>query len=346
MVTPLVLATIAGAAGAVIFFLSKMKESESERLKPRVERKQPASRLGTWIWPLDPHPGICRGTVLHTASDEPVTIDSIFGGDRSPFQMDHFFFRWYDATDAQGGRVSVKVYNRHPACERVFRKELDSARALVHPGIVRMIGEGRFDGCEFSVFEKMTGGTLRYWLQRYGKLTGPDVLSIVRQVAEALDFAHARGMIHSDVQPENVWLDPDPQGRAALAEFGVTQAESDVADPEFPFPEGFLQYSSPEHYSALEYRADARADIYSFSVLCYELIAGVDPWNGQGVIEFGAHPIEKKDAPDIRTLRKDVPEALAKRLIQTLRRDPESRPPTAAAVLAGVEVEIAGLGVP
>ena len=80
--------------------------------------------------------------------------------------------------------------------------------------------------------------------------------------------------------------------------------------------------------------------------MCYELIAGMDPWEQQRAFELSAGHIEKKDAPDIRTRRKDVPESLALRLAQTLSRDPDARPHTAAAVLTGVEEEIAGLGAP
>jgi len=223
-----------------------------------------ASRLG-WIVPPTPNPAIREGTVLYTASDEAVTMGSIFGQDRSPFQMDHFFFRWYDATNAQGGPVTVKVYDRYPACEHVFRLEQDVAKVLTHPGVVRIVGEGWFESCAFSVFEYMAGGTLRWWLLTHGNIAGSDVLSVGCQVAQALDFAHTRGIVHSDVQPGNVWLDPSPEGRAALAGFGVTKAECEVADLEFPLPEGGFSYLAPETFQTGV--SDARADIYSFGVM-------------------------------------------------------------------------------
>jgi serine/threonine protein kinase len=280
--------------------------------------------------------GICQGTVLYTALNEPVTISPIFGNDRSSFQMEAFF-QWYDATDAQGGQVIVKMYDdSYPGCEYVFQKEQEPARVLVHPGIVKIVGNGRVDGCPFSVIEKMAGGTLRSWLQKHGILSGSDVLSVVRQVAEALDFAHARGIIHSYVHPSNVWLDPGPEGRAALDGFGVAKAVWDVADIEAPLPAGFYQYSAPES------RTDKRADIYSFGVMCYELIAGIAPWDLP--VRIGLK--HSSDAPDIRKCCKVVPESLALRLAQTLSRDPDARPRTAAAVLAGVEDQIAGLGPP
>jgi serine/threonine-protein kinase len=194
---------------------------------------------------------------------------------------------------------------------------MDAARALAHPGIVKVVGSGRVDGCPFCVFENMSGGTLRYWLQKGASLTGSNVLSVLRQVAEALDFAHARGIVHSDVQPRHVWLDTCPEGRAALAEFDVTKAEMDVADLETPLPEGFFQYSAPEQYSVPKGKADKRVDIYCFGVMCYELIAGAEPWNlQQGGFAFK----RSKDAPDVRTRRKDVPKSLALRLAQTLSR--------------------------
>ena len=337
---------IAGAASAIIFTFTRMKEHTAECLKLGVEREQTTSQLERFIAVPQPNPDICPGKVLYTVFDEPVTIISIIGNDRSPFQMDLWFCRWYGATDAQGAQVTVKVYNRDPDSEYIFQKEQEAARVPAHPGIVKIVGYGRVDDCPFCVFENMAGGSLRSWLQKRGKLTGSNVLSVVRQVAKALDFAHAHGIIHSDVQPGNVWLDPGPGGRAALAEFGVTQAEMDVSDLESPLPEGFFQYSAPEQYYLPESRADKRKDIYCFGVMCYELIAGVDPWNQYGVIEHIEGNIEKKDAPDIRTHRKDVPESLALRLARTLSRDPYARPHTAAEVLAGIEVEIASLGAP
>jgi eukaryotic-like serine/threonine-protein kinase len=324
---------IAAAAGGIIFFIRsiwRLPEMTS-RLGRRIEIPEPNSR-----------PSICQGTVLYTAFNEPVTINSIFGEDQSPFQMCYWLCSGYDATDAQGGQVIVKVYYPYPDSKYVFQKEQDAARGLVHPGIVKIVGDGRVDGCPFSVFENMAGGTLRSWLRKRGKLTGSNVLSVLRQVAEALDFAHSRGIIHTGVQPGNVWLDPGPEGRAALAEFGVTQAGLDVADLESPLPEGFYQYSAPEQYSGPECRADKRTDIYCFGVMCYELIAGIDPWSLKQDW-FGIKFKLSNDAPDIRLCRKDVPESLALRLAQTLSRDPDARPRTAAAVLAGVEAEIAGL---
>jgi serine/threonine protein kinase len=304
-----------------------------------------ASRLMWWsrsdpmgfIAGPTPNPSINTGTVLHTAFNEAVTIGSIFAEDRSPFQMDHFFFRWYDATNARGDPVTVKVYGRYPACEHVFRLEQDVANVLAHPGVVRIMGDGWFNCCAFSIFEHMAGGTLRCWLLTHGNIRGSGVLSVARQVAQTLDFAHARGIVHADVQPGNVWLDPSPEGRAALAEFGVTKAEWEVADLEFPLPEGGFCYHAPEQFKAGI--ADARADIYSFCVILYELISGMTPLQG-----FGFEVLLTLDAPDIRTHRKDVPESLALRLAQTLSPDPDVRSHTAAAVLAGVEEEIAKLG--
>jgi hypothetical protein len=315
----------------------------------RVNGRKPASAtypppISGEIQMTSTFPNISQGSILYTASNDPVTINSIFGNDRNSLQTDRWFCRFYDAADAQGAQISVKVYCQYPEWEYVFQKEQDAARVLGHPGIVKIIGGGRVEGCPFSVFEKMSGGTLRSWLQKNGKLTGPNVLSVLRQVAEALDFAHSRGIIHSNVQPGNVWFDSGPEGRVALAEFGVTQAEMDVSDPEAPLPEGFYQYSAPERYSVPESRADKRIDIYSFGVMCYELIAGIDLWSLHKDWSDLQRKFSNDDALDIRKRRKDVPKSLALRLAQTLSRDPDARPRTAAAVLAGVEAEIAGLG--
>ena len=203
---------------------------------------------------------------------------------------------------------------------------------------MRITGEGWFEDCPVSVFEHMPGGTLRRWLSTHGNIPGSGVLSVARQVARALDFAHTRGVVHSDVQPGNVWLDASPEGRAALAEFGVTDVQWEVADLEFPLPEGGFSYRAPETFQNAG-ASDAPADTYSFSVMLYELISGRTPLE-----VCGLKVLLTQDAPDIRTQRKDVPASVALRLAQALSRDPALRPQTAAAVLAGVEEEIAKLG--
>jgi len=295
------------------------------------------SGFDSWLILPEPNQSARPGTVLVMTSGEAVTLGSIFGEDRSPFQMDLFFFRWYDATNAEGDPVTVKLYYRYPACQHVFQKEREVARGLAHPGVVRTIGEGSFEGCPFLVYEHLAGGTLRYWLLKQGSLPGSGVLSVARQIAEVLDFMHARGILHSDVQPGNVWLDPDPEGRAALAEFGVTKAEYEVADLELPLAEGGYAYAAPEQLFNCQ-ATGLGADIYNFGIMLYELIAGAAAWSSLRDLSR-----LKEDGPDIRNCRKEVSERLALQLARTLRLDPEARPATAGAALEGVEEEIAAL---
>jgi eukaryotic-like serine/threonine-protein kinase len=302
------------------------------------------TRLGTFLAVPKPNPNVRRGTVCHTSSGEKLTIHAIYGSDWYPWDLGSFYFTWYQAFSALGQPVMVKLYYGHPAGELVFRHEQRMAGVLLFPTIARSIGQGRFEECAFSVFEYMPGGTLRHWLETNKHLTGADVISVARQVAEAIDFAHARGIRHYDIKPECIWLDPGPQGRVALAEFGIIRCESDLGDPEFPLPSGYPAYRAPEVYPGYQDTTDpAAVDIYNFGVVLYEMISGTTLLRREKKQLTFTPADVLSGARDIRTYRRNVSERLALRLAETLSLHPEVRPRTAAAVLAGVEDEIVNL---
>jgi serine/threonine-protein kinase len=191
--------------------------------------------------------------------------------------------------------------------------------------------------------EYLGGGTLRDWLQSHDHIPGRDILAISGQIADAIDFAHAHGVVHRDIKPGNIMFESDPHGRVALGDFGIARilgaVERDItAEGEFVGSPGYV---APEAYDGHE--ISKASDIYSFGVVLYEMIAGKIPFDEIQEPLAILHAKLTQDAPDIRSHRKGIPEAVAVRLAQTLSRNPNKRPKSARAILSGIENQISKL---
>lgn len=278
-------------------------------------------------------PIVQKGTVLTTASGSKVFIESDFysGATATLFR----------ARKESNELVIVKVFWRGlmPGSKAwvLFNQEQRVAEMLAHRNIIRTLDRGLHGGYPFTVLEYFGGGTLRDWLLTHHRIPGSDILSIAGQIADALDFAHSRGVIHRDIKPGNILFESDPQSRVALGDFGIARilgaVERDItAAGEFTGSPGYL---APEVLHGHD--PQPASDIYSFGVVLYEMITGRIPFDE--IQEFMAILLAKveRDAPDIRTYRKDVPEAIAERLEHTLSRTPTKRPKTARAVMSGLE---------
>lgn len=285
-------------------------------------------------------PLIRRGTVLQTASGNKVKIESDFYGGANA--------TLYRATNSANEKVIVKVYWRglrpgSPAWE-LFKQEQRTAEILTHRNIVKTLDRGLFSGYPFTVMEYFGGGTLRDWLRTHDRLPGVDVLSIASQVADAIDFAHSRGVIHRDIKPGNILFESNPQGRVALGDFGIARilgaVERDITAMVGEFI-GTPNYIAPE--ALVDREITFASDIYSFATVLYEMIAGRTPFDEFIEVYSLLRAKIDEDAPDIRTYRKDVSGALAARLAQALSRDPARRPESAKALISGLEKEIAKL---
>ncbi|HYM22510.1 MAG TPA: serine/threonine-protein kinase [Vicinamibacterales bacterium] len=283
---------------------------------------------------IPPNPVVDRGTVVRAASGASYTIASPFYGGANA--------TLYKASDPVGRAVIVKVYWRglapnSPAWE-LFQHEQRASEGLNHRNIVKTLDRGLRAGYPFTVFDLLAGGTLRDWLRTHDRVPGDDIVSIAGQVADAIDYAHSQGVVHRDVKPGNILFESDPRGRVALSDFGVASmlgaVERDITASGGEFA-GSAGYLAPESISG---RAPTQAvDVYSFGVVVYEMISKSMPFDERGDVLAIIRAKVDQDAPDIRRFRPDVPEAIARRLASTLAREPGGRPPTARAVLAGIE---------
>jgi len=245
-------------------------------------------------------------------------------------------------------RVAIKVLPPDLASalgpER-FLREIRIAARLNHPHILPLHDSGQAAGMLYYVMPHVEGESLRSRLSEGGQVPVAEALEITRQLADALDHAHAAGVVHRDVKPENILLTGYPprgegavSGRyALLADFGVAKAlqyggAADGPGRDFRtdsgLPLGTAAYASPEQ-AAGSREIDGRSDIYSLGCVLYEMLAAEPPAGGPTVVQI----LEKRFAepmPPIRSLRPEVPEWAERALIRALSNNPADRYATAA----------------
>jgi tetratricopeptide (TPR) repeat protein len=230
-------------------------------------------------------------------------------------------------------RVVVKVLSPELAAgvsvDR-FKREILLAAQMQHPHVVPVLSSGDASGLPWFTMPYVEGESLRARLGR-GPLPTGEAVSVLRDVARALAFAHARGVVHRDIKPDNVLLS---EGSATVTDFGIAKAISaartggggetlTMAGTSIGTP----AYMAPEQ-AAGDPNIDHRSDIYAFGCMAYEVLAGRPPFTGPSPAKLlGAHLGEKPR--DVRELRPDAPESLALVVMQCLEKDPASRPQTA-----------------
>ncbi|HWB42691.1 MAG TPA: serine/threonine-protein kinase, partial [Gemmatimonadales bacterium] len=210
-----------------------------------------------------------------------------------------------------------------------FRREVLLAAQLQHPHVVPVLTAGDAGGLPWFSMPYVDGDSLRRRLERGPVGTG-EVISILRDVARALAYAHAHGIVHRDIKPDNVLLSA---GSATVTDFGIAKAISaartDAGGRQATLTQvgtsiGTPTYMAPEQ-AAADPDADHRVDIYAFGVMAYELIAGQPPFQGSTPARLlAAHMTETPR--DLRSVRADVPGPLAELVMACLAKDPDARP--------------------
>jgi serine/threonine-protein kinase len=211
-----------------------------------------------------------------------------------------------------------------------FTREIRIAAGLTHPHILPLHDSGEADGLLFYVMPYIRGESLRQKLTREKQLTIPEAIAIVRQVASALDHAHAHALIHRDIKPENILLH---EGEAMVTDFGIALAVDGTPGERLTatgLMVGTPEYMSPEQ-AAAERTLDPRSDVYSLGCVLYEMLAGEPPYTGstaQAVIaKRFTHPV-----PGVRGLRPTVPPAVEQAIMKALAWVPADRFASATAL--------------
>jgi len=230
-----------------------------------------------------------------------------------------------------GHIVAVKVLPPEVAASGMrrerFRREATLGASLDHPHVVRVYDFDTRDGISFLIMTFVRGDSLEERLRNSARLTTDQVLRIVREIGDALGYAHRRGIVHRDVKPANILLDED-SGRALLADFGIARVEgaeeTSLTQPGAAI--GTPGYMAPEQ--TMSGRVDGRADLYSLAVVAFEALAGAPP------------VFQSRPASLARTLRigpSKVSARLAAALVTPLAGRPDDRPAKAGAWLAQLD---------
>ena len=246
--------------------------------------------------------------------------------------------RVYLGRDQQTGEpVAIKELmtewaTRAPDAVERFRREGEALRKLNHPNIVKVLATLEENDQLYLVMEYVGGGSLADLLKRQHQLPIAQVISIGLELSDALSRAHHLEIIHRDIKPGNILLAAD--GTPRLIDFGLAHLAGYPALTTARQLLGTIQYLSPEAFA--NQPLDARADIWSFGVVLFEMLTGQLPFDGDSPIEI-IHAIQNQPAPEVTWYRKDAPAPLADLIRRMLMRDRPAR--LASARLAGVELE-------
>jgi beta-lactam-binding protein with PASTA domain len=243
----------------------------------------------------------------------------------------------YLATDTRLDRqVAVKVMHRalaeDPDFVARFTREAKSAARVSAPEVVAVhdAGTDRESGLAYLVMEHVQGINLRQLLQERGALPPARAVAILEPVLRALAAAHAAGLVHRDVKPENVLLGDD--GRVKVADFGLARAvETSNLTQTTGLLIGTVAYLAPEQVETGA--ADARSDVYAAGVLLWELLTGTPPYGGDKPLSVAYRHVHE-DVPPPSTVVAGIPAELDALAVRATRRDPEARPADGAAFLA------------
>ena len=256
---------------------------------------------------------------------------------------------------ALGRRVVVKVLPPDLAASVSvdrFKREIMLAAALQYPHIVGVLSAGEVDGMPYFTMPFVDGESLRARIQREGRLTVGRSVSILKDVARALAYAHERGVVHRDIKPDNVLL---AGTSATVTDFGIAKAllgsiatddgqtdrrsagtsASRSALTQLGTTLGTPAYMAPEQ-AAADPDTDGRADIYSFGIMAYEMLTGQVPFRSKTPQALLAAQLTATPAP-IPAVRTDVPAALAHLVMQCLEKEREKRPQMAQEIADRLE---------
>jgi pimeloyl-ACP methyl ester carboxylesterase len=253
----------------------------------------------------------------------------------------------YLAEDLRHGRrVAIKVLRPEIAAsmgtER-FHREIRIAARLQHPNILSLIDSGESGRLLYYVMPYVEGSTLRVRLVRDGELPIDEALRILREIADALSYAHGRAVVHRDLKPENVLF---MAGHAQLADFGVAKALGDLGAG-MEATEGGIVIGSPGYMApeatAGAASADHRADIYAFGVLAYETLAGQHPFPGLRSRQLILAHMTNEPRP-LGSLRPSVSAELSNLVMRCLEKRPADRWQSAEEIARRLDAMLASFG--
>src|SRR6266404_2116822 len=243
----------------------------------------------------------------------------------------------YQAHDRELERqVALKVIRGDMAADpeilRRFKQELILARQITHKNVIRIFDLGQADGFKFITMEYIEGRDLQNLLKERNKVEAGDAAKIIAQVCRALEVAHAEGVIHRDLKPQNIML--DKAGRAYVMDFGIARSTLTPGMTQTGALIGTPDYMSPEQ--AKGQTLDARSDIFSVGIIFFEMLAGQNPFSGDTTMG----KLWKRTSEPARSLAdldKTIPRPICEIVRRCLEIDPEKRFASATELLLEIE---------
>ena len=243
----------------------------------------------------------------------------------------------YKARDRELDRVvALKVIRPELANQqevlRRFKQELILARQVTHKNVIRIFDLGEAEGIKFISMDYIEGQDLRSLLRQKGRLAPEEARAIIAQVCQALEAAHAEGVVHRDLKPQNIML--DSQGRATVMDFGIARSMELTGMTQTGALLGTPDYMSPEQAKGQE--VDARSDLFTLGIILYELLTGKTPYRADTVLGTLLKRTQERARPP-HELDPDLPRYLSDVVVRCLEIDPRLRYQKASEILADLE---------
>lgn len=240
----------------------------------------------------------------------------------------------YRAHDRELDRVvALKVIRpelaRNALVLQRFKQELILARQITHRNIIRIFDLGQAEGTRFITMEFIEGEDLSAILARQGKLAAREAAEIIGQAARGLEAAHAEGVVHRDLKPQNIML--DTQGKVSVMDFGIARSMDASNMTRTGALMGTPTYMSPEQ--AQGHKVDARSDIYTLGVIFYEMLTGNPPFVADNPMATLVRRLREKPVPPVQ-VEPTVPKAIDAMVVKMLATKPEDRYQSATELLA------------
>lgn len=233
--------------------------------------------------------------------------------------------------------VKVLMYSRtlDEVYREFFQNEAEIIAALEHPCIVPIYDFGWHGQQPYIVMRYMSGGSLQDKIQK-GELKMTEMAHILKRVSDALDAAHAKGIIHRDIKPSNILF--DSSGEAFLSDFGIATSKS-FKDEEGEWLVGTPAYMSPEQVQGRQ--LTGRSDVYALGVTLYRLLTGQLPYSGSSTTALINAHVELP-IPDIRTIKGNIPAVWQEVVAKAMAKDPNDRYATASDFARDINEVVSG----
>jgi tetratricopeptide (TPR) repeat protein/serine/threonine protein kinase len=243
----------------------------------------------------------------------------------------------YKARDREVDRlVALKVIRSelagHPDVLRRFKQELILARQVTHKNVIRIFDLGEAEGAKFISMEYVDGRDLKSIRAERGKLQPEEAAEIIEQVCRALDAAHAEGVIHRDLKPQNIMV--DKHGRVVVMDFGIARSREMPGLTQTGVVVGTPEYMSPEQAKGEE--IDSRSDLFSLGIILYELLTGKSPYEATSSVAALLKRTRERAVPPVK-LDPAIPKFINDIVVRCLEIDPQRRYASAQEIVQDLE---------